>query len=324
MGLKSLLASSSAMNYDDACARKNNTSCPIETHTVKANNLVFEVDMCGTGKRLALCLHGFPELAFSWRYQLPLLAQLGYRAWAPNLRGYGRTSRPPLISDYTIDHLVADVVGLIDAAKPQSVLLVGHDWGGAVAWQTAIRHPSQIDRLVIMNMPHPVCFRNGLRKWRQLLRSWYIAAFQIPIIPELVLGARHAWLVGELIADTAVDPSRFPPSVLNIYRNAAASRQTLKAMLNYYRALRLNTWSPATSKLEDRPIKTPTLLIWGEEDVALGSDLLIGTNRYVQNLTVRTIPGVSHWVQQEAPETVNVLLETWLSNQPAPQFRKHG
>lgn len=131
MGLKSLLASSSAMNYYDACARKNNTTCPIETHTVKANNLVFEVDMCGTGKHLALCLHGFPELAFSWRYQLPLLAQLGYRVWAPNLRGYGRTSRPPLVSDYTIDHLVADVVGLIDAAKPQSVLLVGHDWGGS-------------------------------------------------------------------------------------------------------------------------------------------------------------------------------------------------
>ena len=100
---------------------------PIETRMIAANELTFEVDVCGDGDRLALCLHGFPELAFSWRHQLPLLARLGFRAWAPNLRGYGRTTRPPHVKDYAIDRLVADVAALIDHANPTSVVLIGHD-----------------------------------------------------------------------------------------------------------------------------------------------------------------------------------------------------
>lgn len=297
---------------------------PAETRLVQANGLTFEVDMCGDGDRLALCLHGFPELACSWRHQLPLLARLGYRAWAPNLRGYGRTSRPPAVADYTLPHLVSDVAGLIDAAGARSVLLVGHDWGGAIAWHAALQPVPRIDRLVVMNFPHPALFVDGLRGWRQALRSWYIAAFQLPWIPERLLGARRAWLVGELIADTAVDRARFPAAVLAAYRTAAARRGATRAMVNYYRALRLTRPTRLDLDRLRRPLEIPTLLLWGNEDVALGTELTVGTDALVPHLVLRYLPGVSHWVQQEAPESVNALLEAWLLDRPVPVVGPHG
>ena len=290
----------------------------IETHAVDANGLTFEVDTCGDGERLALCLHGFPELAFSWRHQLPLLARLGYRAWAPNLRGYGRTSRPPAVADYALPHLVADAAGLIDAAGARSALLVGHDWGGAVAWHTALRHPERVERLAVLNMPHPACFLEGLRSWRQRLRSWYIAAFRVPWLPERMLAAGHGWLAAEALAASASDRSRFPPEVLRVYRDAAARPGAMRAMINYYRALPLAGPPPeAAAALRER-IDIPTLMIWGEDDFALGRELLRGTDEFVTDLVIRTLPGISHWVQQEAPETVNALLEAWLTGRPVP------
>ena len=296
----------------------------IQTRMVDANGLTFEVDMCGHGDRLAICLHGFPELSFAWRHQLPLLARLGYRAWAPNLRGYGRSSRPTSVADYAMRHLLADVAGLIDRAAAESVLLVGHDWGGAIAWQFALQHLRPVDRLVVMNIPHPVRFFEGLRTWRQTCRSWYMAAFQIPRVPELVLGARHAALVGDIFRHTAVDPERFPASVVRVYRDAAARPGALTAMLNYYRALR--RIRPSRQQLEAlrEPLDVPTLLIWGEDDVALGKELTVRTDQLVRQLVLRYLPGVSHWVQQEAPETVNALLEAWLSDRPVPVVGRHG
>ena len=109
----------------------------ISTAFVQANGLTFEVDQCGTGDKLALCLHGFPESSFSWRYQLPVLADLGYTAWAPNMRGYGKSSRPALVEDYALPHLLADVAGLIDAAGKSEVVLIAHDWGAVIAWISA-------------------------------------------------------------------------------------------------------------------------------------------------------------------------------------------
>ena len=290
----------------------------IETHAIDAGGLTFEVDTCGAGDRLALCLHGFPELAFSWRHQLPLLARLGYRAWAPNLRGYGRTSRPASVTDYALPHLVADVVGLIEAAGVRQALLVGHDWGGAIAWHAALRHPRRIERLIVLNMPHPACLLDGLAGCRQRLRSWYIAAFQVPWLPERMLAAGHGWLAAEAMAATASDRSRFPPDVLRVYRDAAARRGAMTAMLNYYRALPLAHPPPDLVAALRTPIEIPTLMIWGEEDFALGRELLRGTHELVPDLVLRTLPGISHWVQQEAPETVNALIAAWLTGRPVP------
>ena len=283
----------------------------VRTRFVDANGLQFEVDECGQGSRFALCLHGFPECAFSWRHQLPRLARLGYRVWAPNLRGYGRTSRPAGVDAYHIDRLVDDVVGLIDAAGATETLLVGHDWGGGVAWMTALSQRRRLSGLVVMNAPHPARFVAHLFRWPQIRRSWYVFAFQVPRLPELLLGRRGARAVGRAFLDMAVDKSRFPPDVLDVYRQQALQPGALTAMVNYYRANRHLVRTPPAQLAQ--PIETPTLLIWGTADTALGVELAAETDAYVSPLTTRFLPGVSHWVQQEAPERVNALLEAWLT-----------
>ena len=170
---------------------------PIAHEFVQANGLRFHVATCGEGDHLALCLHGFPECWYSWRYQLPLLAELGYRAWAPDLRGYGQTDRPPRREDYAIERLLDDVAALIDASGARSTILVAHDWGAIVAWYFAMRRQRPLERLVIMNVPHPAVIERAIRRPRQLLRSWYVLFFQIPGLPELLMGAQRARAIGD-------------------------------------------------------------------------------------------------------------------------------
>src|SRR5437868_10501761 len=181
----------------------------ITTCFVQANNLTFEVDQCGDGDRLALCLHGFPECSFSWRNQLPMLARLGYTAWAPNLRGYGRSSRPPRLADYALRHLLADVAGLIDAAGKRSTVLIGHDWGGAIGWNLVLQSLRPVEGFIVLNMPHPYLFLKSLSRFPQFLRSWYIMFFQLPWLPEWVLRAGGAKAVANAFRGMAVDKSRF-------------------------------------------------------------------------------------------------------------------
>lgn len=286
---------------------------------VHANGLRFHVAACGAGERLALCLHGFPECWYSWRHQLPLLARLGYRAWAPDLRGYGESDRPPQREDYAIERLLEDVAGLIDAANARSVILIAHDWGAVIAWYFAMRQIRPLERLVIMNVPHPGPMELALRGWRQKARSWYVLFFQIPRLPEALLRARSCRAIGDAFRNMAVDKSRFPDEVLQVYRDNAARPGALTAMLNYYRALVRGGGGARQRTLGYPPIDTPTLMIWGERDSALGKETTYGTDAYVRNLTIRYLPNVSHWVQQEAPETVNAMLEAWLSGQPVPE-----
>ena len=288
----------------------------IRTAMVNANGLIFEVDQCGDGEKFALLLHGFPESKFSWRYQLPLLASLGYTAWAPNLRGYGKSSRPLGIPAYHIDNLVADAAGLIDAAGAKETLLIAHDWGAVIAWQFAIRKARPLSRLIIMNVPHPACMARELRTWRQLRKSWYVFFFQLPWLPERVLTTKGAEAVQRAFTDMAVDKSRFPVAVTDEYRKTALEPGAMTAMINYYRA----AVRAGDAAMNPKPgtIDTPTLMIWGEEDVALDKATTLGTDEYVKNLTMRYLPGVSHWVQQEAPEKVNAMIAAWLADQPVP------
>lgn len=199
----------------------------IRTRTIDANGLTFAIDECGAGPDIALCLHGFPESRHSWRHQLPLLAELGWHAVAPDLRGYGGTSRPPHKADYHIDHLVADVAGLIDALGAESGtgrrLLVAHDWGAIIAWIFALRGTRGLDGLIVMNVPHPRVFRDVLRtSWAQKRKSWYVAFFQLPRLPEAMLGARHAEGIGKAFTAMAIDKSAFPPAVIDHYRDNAS------------------------------------------------------------------------------------------------------
>ncbi len=292
------------------------TEFPVKTAFVKANGLTFEVDQCGTGDKFALLLHGFPESKFSWRYQMPLLARLGYTVWAPNLRGYGRSSRPGAVGDYHIDHLVADAAALIDAAGAKNTLLMAHDWGAIIAWQFAIRRTRPLDRLVIMNVPHPACLARELRTWAQLKKSWYVFFFQIPWLPERLLAAKKAEAVGRAFVDMAIDKAKFPVAVTDEFKRSALEPGALRAMVNYYRA-GMRAGAKAMNP-EPGTVDVPTLMIWGLEDSALGKATTEGTDHYVRNLTLRYLPGVSHWVQQEAPEKVNAMIEAWLEGAPVP------
>lgn len=278
---------------------------------IEANGLSFMIDECGEGPDVALCLHGFPESRYSWRFQLPLLAGLGWRAVAPDLRGYGQSSRPGRKSDYRIEHLMADVGGLFDALGARRRLLIAHDWGAAIAWGFAIEQVRRLDGLVIMNVPHPSVFlANMASNPAQWKKSWYIGFFQLPWLPELALTARNAEGIAQAFSGMAVDKSRFPPEVLDHYRRNALIPGAMTAMINYYRAntSTMRRWAPGQAAV----IETPTLMLWGEEDAALGIELTEGYEDLVRDFTLKRFPGVSHWVQQEAPEAVNAALEAWL------------
>ena len=291
----------------------------IQHRAVKANGLSFHVASAGEGDRLALCLHGFPELWCSWRHQIPLLTRLGYRVWAPDLRGYGETERPTDVAAYAIETLMEDVAGLIDASGTRSTLLVAHDWGAIIAWYFATRRLRPLERLVIMNLPHPGAAHPAFRSWEQLRRSWYAFFFQLPWLPELLIGAGDARAVGEMFRGSGLDAEHLPDEVLRSYRESAARPGAIKAMLDYYRALLRRGGMRRQRALGFPVIETPTLMLWGEDDAALSKRTTYGTGDYVQDLTLRYLPGVSHWVQQHAPETVNAMMEAWLQDRPVPE-----
>ena len=276
----------------------------MQTTFIEANGLRFEVLEEGSGDKLALCLHGFPEHAVSWRHQIPVLAEMGYRVWAVNQRGYGRTTRPTQVVDYALPHLVDDVAALIDAANAKHVALIGHDWGGVVAWCLAAGQHRPLERLVIMNGPHPLCFRAALKHWRQMRKSWYVAFFQLPRLPERILTMNGGAIVRRMFGGVAL-----PRDVLAVYTRQITEPGAATAMLNWYRAIRLR--SSRTLNVA-QVIDVPTLVVWGERDVALDPICLNGTDRYVRDLTVKQLPGISHWVQQDAPHVVNELLQKFL------------
>ncbi|HEV7385512.1 MAG TPA: alpha/beta hydrolase [Phenylobacterium sp.] len=284
----------------------------IATRRIQANGFDFAVDEAGEGDRLALCLHGFPESRFSWRFQLPLLAQMGYRAWAPDLRGYGETEpKPRDVASYRIEKLMEDVAALIDASGAREVTLIGHDWGAALAWTFAANQVRPLKRLVIMNVPHPGVFAEHLRRSpRQMLRSWYMAFFQIPGLPERAMTANGARAIRRAFLGMAVDKSNFTSDVLDRYAADAQRPGAMTGMINWYRAA---ARYPGKLAGPWPMIETPTLVIWGEADAALGVELLDGTEAHVRDLTVKRLPKVSHWVQQEAPEAVNAILAEWLA-----------
>ncbi|HEY9091710.1 alpha/beta hydrolase [Parasphingorhabdus sp.] len=295
---------------DDNSTWESALSSGITIKQIEANGQSFELAEAGSGEKFALCLHGFPELHFSWRFQIPLLAELGYRVWAPNMRGYGGSSKPAEVRDYALDHLCADVAALIDASGAKEITLIAHDWGAVVAWAFAIQKIRPLKRLVIMNVPHPMVARREMRHWRQLRRSWYIFFFQLPWLPEFLLSRGNGKAIKQAFSNMACDQSNFPDEALEVFAKAAMRPGSLTAMINYYRALLRHGDS---IDLGNGSINAPTLMIWGEEDSALNINCTQGTQQWVPNLELHRLPGVSHWVQQEAPEKVNAILREWLS-----------
>jgi pimeloyl-ACP methyl ester carboxylesterase len=291
----------------------------ITTRRIAANGLEFAVDCLGEGEDFALCLHGFPESRYSWRDQLPALAQLGYTVWAPDLRGYGQSSRPDGVAAYRASELLKDIAALIDVARAEGktgkLVLIGHDWGGALGWFFVLNHIRPVDRFIVMNLPHPDIFARGLKTLRQLRKSWYVFWFQIPYWPERTLAAKNAAWIARAFRSSAINKERFSDAVLDVYRTNALAPGALTAMINWYRA---NFRNPFRTLPPAKTLDTPTLMIWGEHDTALGLELTEGTEQLVKNFTLRTIPNASHWVQQDTPDLVNRMMTAWLSDQTVP------
>jgi epoxide hydrolase 4 len=257
---------------------------------------------------LILFLHGFPEFWYSWRKQIPEFAQ-DHKAVAIDLRGYNDSDKPESPSAYRMAELIQDVKGVIQTLGYSRCILVAHDWGGAIAWNLAYAHPEMVEKLVILNMPHPAKFAAGLRTPQQLLRSWYIFLFQVPLLPELLIQLDDYRSLELALRERAIDKTAFSDADLEAYKNAFAKRGAVTAALNYYR----NLLQPEWIDREWGVLEVPTLMIWGEEDTALGKELTYGTEQYVRDFRIKYIPQCSHWVQQERPDLVNQYIREFLA-----------
>ena len=255
---------------------------------------------------LVVLLHGFPEFWLSWRFQIPALAASGFRVVAPDMRGYNLSSRPAGVAAYDLDRLAADVRDLIHERGARSAFVAGHDWGGFVAWRTAMSHPTEVARLAILNMPHPRRLLHALRRPRQLARSWYVFFFQLPWIPERVVrGGR--WRPLRYGFEHDARPGAFTPLDIARYVEAWSRTGASTAMLNYYRAAFRR--SPRAAEQQIGVVSAPTLVICGERDRYLGAELAEPDPADVPNLKrVARLPNASHWVHHDEPERVNRLL----------------
>jgi epoxide hydrolase 4 len=261
---------------------------------------------------LVVLLHGFPEFWYSWRSQIPALAGAGFRVVAPDMRGYNLSSRPEGVGAYDIDLLAADVRDLISERGAHSARLAGHDWGAAVAWATAMNHPQVVERLAILNVPHPRRFLRGVRHPRQALRSWYIFFFQLPWLPERVIRARRWWLFRWYGFERDARRGAFTPQDIERYVEAWSQPGAATATINYYRAVFRR--SPRRAAARIRRVEAPTLVIWGERDRYLGAELAEPDPEDVPNLErVVRLPEASHWVQHDEPERVTELLREFFA-----------
>lgn len=258
---------------------------------------------------LMLMLHGFPEFWYSWRHQIPEFAK-DYKVVAIDLRGYNKSDKPQQQSAYVMSEFIKDVEGVIKGLGYERCVLVAHDWGGAIAWSFAYAHPEMLEQLIVLNIPHPAKFAQGLRTPQQLLRSAYIFFFQLPVLPELLIQSSDYQAIESTFKGMAVDKNSFTEKDIEAYKNAASRRGALTAMLNYYRNA-LTTFVQQNWTVLD----VPTLMIWGESDTALGKELTYGTDEYVKDLQLKYIPNCSHWVQQEQPAVVNQYMREFLSQQ---------
>ena len=275
-------------------------------HDIITNGIRMHYVMQGEGPLIVL-LHGFPEFWYSWRYQIPMLAEHGYTVVAPDLRGYNDSDKPR--TGYDVATLIRDIEGLIKGLGYERATVVGHDWGGVLAWVFAMGYPRMTERLIVMNAPHPQAMLRELRTLKQLRKSWYMFAFQLPWLPEYLLKRNNANEIGRMLRGAAVQKAAFAREITAKYQEAMNKPGAMTAALNYYRQL-FRRWPQSAAKASR--IAAPTLLIWGEQDIALDIALTTGLEQWVDNLQVKRIPDSGHWVQQEKPEQVNSFMLEFL------------
>ena len=303
---------------------------------IKANGLEMAVYEQGSGAPVIL-LHGFPELAFSWRHQLPALADAGFRAIAPDQRGYGRTTAPPNVADYRISKLIDDVHGLLDALELETAVFIGHDWGALLLWQMAMLAPERMEKLVALNIPHfaqpPV---DPIAIFRERFGDdFYIVNFQDSDEADRVFAADPAHFINRMMRKNMITREQYeklPPEyqVINLLRATRAAEASGDALLteseleyyaagftrsgftgpiNWYR-----NWTQNWKQLRgiDPQIRIPTLFIGAANDVIVGPQHIEGMKPLIDDLTVHVLDDCGHWTQQERPEQVNQLILDWL------------
>ncbi len=275
----------------------------VEHFDVRTNGVRLHVAAAGPEDGpLVVLLHGFPEFWYAWRRYLPRLAAAGYRVWAPDQRGYNTSDKPARVSDYRLDVLAKDVVGLIDAAGRDRAAVFGHDWGAAVTWWTAMRHPARVRCAMPINTPHPIAMRSYLlRHPSQLKKSWYMFAFQLPWLPERALTRDGGKLMFERMRRSGA-PHAFEDEDGPVYAGAWAKPGAATAMVNYYRAA---FRGPAAFGAEAPEVTVPLRLVWGVKDNFLERGLATASLPHAPHGQLIEVPEAGHWVNHEEVETVS-------------------
>ena len=255
----------------------------------------------GKGRPLVVLLHGFPAYWWCWREQMRALADAGLHVVAPDLRGYNLSDKPPRVADYRLEKLGRDVAKLIEGLGRERAVVVGHDWGGGVAWHVAMAHPERVERLAILNAPHPTRFLEGMRRPEQMRKSSYIFFFQIPWLPERFLLAKDCRFLRRSYA-----VERFTQVEIERYVEAFEREGVAKSTLAYYRAAMR---AAVTKKVPPmRPIEAPVLVLWGADDKYLGREMAMPEARWAPNARLEMIEGAGHWIMRDATAKVNELL----------------
>lgn len=270
-----------------------------------------------------MLLHGFPDFWYSWKDQIPALSDQ-FHVVAPDLRGYNKSDKPDGVKNYSTQLLVQDIIGLIKGFGKDSATIVGHDWGGAIAWNMAMMIPKSVSKLIILNCPHPIPLLEAFwsMRFQQLQKSWYVFFFQLSNVPEDVLSRNNYETLQRMMKSSFVNRSALTDKDLEKYIEAWSQPGALAAAINYYRAnwniTNILTMSDSQKEaiLQRFPkIKCPTLVIWGEKDVALDKSLNLDIEKYIENeIQTNYISNAGHWVHIEVPEQVNTLIHNFLSN----------
>lgn len=283
---------------------------------LKIHNGDIALDVRVTGPQwgdVVVLLHGFPECWNTWRHQMPLLAEAGYRVYAPDMRGYGKSSKPRKHQRYALDELITDIEAIRRHSGQDRIHLVGHDWGAAVAWWYAIHHESALHSLSILNVPHPVAFLNTLKSSPlQMLKSWYIFFFQIPWLPEWLISLNDYALFKATLKKTSM-PGAYTQEDMIHLTDTWRQPGCLRGMVNYYRAMLRNIRIPEN---EGR-LTIPTRILWGEKDIALTLSMARDSLNYLTHGELKTYPEATHWLAHDKPQEVAAqLIDHFRQNTP--------
>ncbi|WP_404335667.1 alpha/beta fold hydrolase [Planococcus rifietoensis] len=282
----------------------------VEFHLIETNGIRLHTAVAGPEDgELVVLLHGFPEFSYGFHHQMEALAASGYRVVAPDQRGYHLSDKPEQIEDYTINKLSGDIAGLIEAFGETSAIVIGHDWGGAVAWHLAASKPEYVKKLIAINIPHPAAMpRVFMKNPLQWLKSSYMAFFQLPEVPEKLMAANDFESMKQAMKGTA-RPDAFTDQELERYKDAWSQPGALTGMLNWYRAIRKGS----LLQMPKAPLPMPVRIIWGLGDQFLSPMLATESLKFCENAELVWVGEATHWVHHEQPEIVNRLIKEFLA-----------